>query len=288
MSVQTLRARRRRHLDTLRTAFWLGWKVESNWTDPLLYVGYAIIRPVAASLLLVFMFLAVTGRAEGGYVDFLVIGTAFWPFGLAGVRGMVHGLLEDREQFQTIRALYTTPISYRVYLVGRALAVIAAVAGVSAIVTLVIGGIWLDVSYRISPASLGMAAVAMVVGVVAMLALGVLAASLVLHVTREAWHLPEGLAAALYLLSGAIYPVTVLPAGIEWIARALPIAWWLEAMRRALTPAAPQQFPAFSDAAVLGILALLTLAFASVSWMLFRLSERRARRVGAFDERSGY
>ncbi|MCA1830740.1 MAG: hypothetical protein ABR552_00395, partial [Actinomycetota bacterium] len=103
----------RRTASTLGTAFWLGWKVESNWTDPLLYVGYAIIRPVAGSLILVFMFVAVTHHTAGPLLPFLVVGTAFWPFVLAGVRGMVNGMLEDREQFQTLRALYTSPISYR-------------------------------------------------------------------------------------------------------------------------------------------------------------------------------
>lgn len=279
---------RARFSSTLTTAFWLGWKVESNWTDPLLYVGYSVIRPVAGSLILAFMFIAVTRQTAGPMLEFLIVGTAFWPFVLSGTRGMVMGMLEDREQFQTLRALYSSPVSYRVYLIGRALAQVVSVAIVSAIVTLSIGVIALNLHVSLGVSSIAYALAATVLGAGAVLALGLIATAAVFFLTHEAWNMPEGVAMGLYLLSGAIYPVTILPGWLETIARALPLSWWLEATRRGLTPRAPQQFPAFSDAATLGVLAVLTAAFAVIAWIVFGISETRARRVGGYDERSGY
>jgi hypothetical protein len=48
-----------------RTATRLGWQIESNWTDPLLFAIYSVIKPVAASLILVFMYLVITRGKTG-------------------------------------------------------------------------------------------------------------------------------------------------------------------------------------------------------------------------------
>ena len=36
----------------LRTAAWLGWQVESNWADPLVFGIYTVLRPLATALIL--------------------------------------------------------------------------------------------------------------------------------------------------------------------------------------------------------------------------------------------
>ena len=35
-------------LRSFRMATWLGWQVESNWTDPFLFAIYVIIKPLGA------------------------------------------------------------------------------------------------------------------------------------------------------------------------------------------------------------------------------------------------
>ena len=34
---------------SFRMAAWLGWQIESNWTDPFLFAIYSIIKPLAGS-----------------------------------------------------------------------------------------------------------------------------------------------------------------------------------------------------------------------------------------------
>src|SRR5205085_4140668 len=41
----------RRLLARLRTASWLGWQVEANWADPVLFTIYAVLRPLATALI---------------------------------------------------------------------------------------------------------------------------------------------------------------------------------------------------------------------------------------------
>jgi len=42
-------------------ATWLGWQVESNWTDPFLFAIYVIIKPLAGAAILVVMYSIITG-----------------------------------------------------------------------------------------------------------------------------------------------------------------------------------------------------------------------------------
>ena len=37
----------RENLRTFRIAAWLGWQIESNWTDPLVFFIFAVLRPMA-------------------------------------------------------------------------------------------------------------------------------------------------------------------------------------------------------------------------------------------------
>lgn len=43
----------------------LGWAIESNWTDPFVFMTYQIVRPLFSALILVLMFKVVAGRLAG-------------------------------------------------------------------------------------------------------------------------------------------------------------------------------------------------------------------------------
>ena len=45
-----------------RTAAWLGWQVEGNWADPVLFAIYVLARPLATSLILAVMYRTVAGH----------------------------------------------------------------------------------------------------------------------------------------------------------------------------------------------------------------------------------
>ena len=55
---------------SFRPAAWLGWQVESNWTDPLMFFAFQILRPVASVLILVFMYRVVAGAGAARVVAF--------------------------------------------------------------------------------------------------------------------------------------------------------------------------------------------------------------------------
>ena len=48
-----------------RTAVRLGWQIEANWTDPVLFFIYSVAKPIASALILVVMLEVIGGAAPG-------------------------------------------------------------------------------------------------------------------------------------------------------------------------------------------------------------------------------
>lgn len=273
---------------TFRVAYWLGWQIESNWTDPFLFLVYSIARPLGAALILVFMYFVVARGGQGAMLGFFLVGTAFWPFVVSGMMGMAWGVISDREHWKTLRYVYTSPIPYRAYLVGRSLAQ-ATSASAAAVITLLFGRWILGVPLHLQTMKLPYTLAAFALGITGIVSLGLLVVSAAFQISGEAWRMPEGVGAALYLICGAIFPVTVLPGYLEAISKAVPLTWWLEAMRRGLLGAnSARSFPWASDGQVLAILILETIVWVSLTAVLFGLAERRARWLGILDQESGF
>jgi len=67
------------------TAVRLGWAVSSNWTRPLLFVIYIVLRPISAALILVVMYEVITG-GRGSAFNYLS-SSSEPPFGRSSTRG---------------------------------------------------------------------------------------------------------------------------------------------------------------------------------------------------------
>jgi ABC-2 type transport system permease protein len=101
---------------------------------------------------------------------------------------------------------------------------------------------------------------------------------------RDSYGCRELLAEMLDIVSGAIFPLTVLPGAVRVLAEFLPLSYWLELVRRSLLgEGTVKLYPALSDAAVVGRLALTTAALAVVGQVVYVVADRRARRFGFID-----
>src|SRR2546426_2430672 len=260
---------------TLRVGYWLGWQIESNWTDPLLFFIYSIARPLGGVLILVFMYHVVARAGGTAMLGFFVVGAACWPFVVRGMMGTAYSLITDREHWKTLRYVYISPISLRAYLVGRALAQ-ATSAVAAAAVTLVFGRWVLGVPMHLATINAPYTAAAFVLGITAVIALGLIVVSAAVLISGEAWRMPEGVGAALYLVCGAIFPVTVLPPALQALSQAIPLTWWLEAMRRGLLgPAVVRSLPPLPDPPGLGLRGRRALPWVAAAVVGFTFAERR-------------
>ncbi len=273
---------------SFRAAAWLGWQTESNWASPSLFVVYTVVRPVSAALLLVVMYLVVSGGDTGGdRFAFVFLGQVLFVFVTATVEAIGQAFIQDRERWQTLRYVFLSPTPGYVYLVGRGMARFAT-AGVGVAVTLAAGLAFLGL--RLDPATIdyALAAVALAVGAIGTIALGTCVAAISLVVARHSWSLGESVAAGLYILSGTIFPVDVLPGFMQVVSLALPLTYWLEVERRALA--------GVSAGGVLGamptqqvVLTLLgtTAALLLLTHLLYRWCEHAAKERGLIDHTTG-
>jgi ABC-2 type transport system permease protein len=283
----------------LRTAMLLGWRVESNWTDPTLFLIYTVAKPIASLLLLVAMIEIIGGTASQDARTFVVLGSALWAMLVAGIAGPAWSVLEDRERYRMLKYLYVSPATFLVLLVGRGGARLAAGAmgtAVALVFSVVVLGLRVDlaaVSWPLLVASLGM-------GIVPILAIGILLAAICLQTRQESWSYPDAFAGAMFLVSGVVFPLAVLPDPIEVVGLLNPVTWWVAGVRLAIVPDGPSSIggegslwtavtgTAAPDAAT--ILAALFVTGAVVTLAataIFRSSERRARDLGLLDRTTG-
>lgn len=272
-------------LARLRTSAWLGWQVESNWADPLVFAVYSVARPLATALILTAMYWAVRGPAVKGDAFLgLFVANAFHTYVVTVLVGMGWIVVEEREEYETLKYVYASPVGIFTYLWGRS-SVKFVLATLSMTITLAMGWFALGLHWDWSVVRWPEFLAAWALGLAATLFFGFLLAGYALLLPRAAMNLNEGVALSLYLLCGVIFPIDLLPRALQWLSFALPFTWWYEALRRFLLGhGASARLGEFSDGALLGALALSTLVFAFVSrWGYFAL-ERRARQLGRLDQ----
>ena len=269
---------------SFRTAIGLGWAVESNWSDPFLFAVYTIAKPLAAALILVVMFQVITGGQGTDFLQFMLVGSALWNVVFGVMSGMVQSILEDRERYRMIKYVVVTPTSLFPFLVGRSLARVL-ISFIAVALTLLVGVVFLGIDLAPQPLYL---VAASAVGLLAVMALGIAMAGWCLQLRQEAWHYPEAIAGALYLISGAIFPIDILPSVLHPIAYATPTTWWLEASRRGLLGhGAPGAMGDLSDGTVMLVLVVTTTVALPLALGLFAWFMRRARQQGLLDMTTG-
>jgi ABC-2 type transport system permease protein len=284
---------------SFRTAVALGWKMEANWTDPVLFFIYSVAKPVSAALILVVMLEVIAGAAGHAYRGYVVVGSALWSFVISGIAGLAWSVLDDRERYRMLKYVYVSPSDLVTVLLGRGTARIA-VGAMGAAITLAIGVLVMGVSFDPLAVDWPVLAVVMALGLTAIVAIGVILAAVCLQTRQEAWSYPEAVAGALFLVSGAVFPLTVLPAPIQAIGLANPLTWWLAGVRQALFPGGTSSIGGsgslFSnltggpapDSPTIVLALLVTGAVATLgAAVVFRWSERRAKDRGLIDQTTG-
>jgi len=269
---------------SFRTAIGLGWAVESNWSDPFLFGVYTLAKPLAAALILVVMFQVITGGQGTEFLQFMIVGSALWNIVFGVMGGMVQSILEDRERYRMLKYVVVTPASLFPFLLGRSLARVL-ISFIAVALTLFVGVAFLGVELR---PNLLYLVPATVLGILAVMSLGLFMAGWCLQLRQEAWHYPEAIAGALYLVSGAIFPIDALPPILHPIALALPTTWWLEASRRGLLGhGSPGMLGDLSDPLGMVFLLVSTALAIPIGLGLFAWFMHRARQAGLLDMTTG-
>jgi ABC-2 type transport system permease protein len=271
---------------TLRAAAWLGWQIESNWTDPLTFLIYSVVKPLSSAAILVVMYSVIT---QGDFSDpvfpYIFLGNAFYIYVAAMLNGVSWCVIEDREQYRMLKYIYIAPINVPFYLLGRGFAKFV-FSSLAVFITISVGVLFLNVPLNLAMVNWPLFIVSLVLGIVMLAMMGLTLGSVILLIVNNVYFVGEAVAGALFLFSGAIFPLTVLPSWLQIVGYVIPISYWLELMRRSLVGNIAEAFPTFaglSDIQLLGILAGLTVFFMVVAFATFRYCDHQARERGYID-----
>jgi len=276
---------------SFKIATWLGWQIASNWTDPLWFVIYSIVRPVSRAAILVVMYGIITqGNFTNPLFPYIFLGNAFYTYVFTIMNGVSWAVIDDREHYRTLKYMYVAPIRIPIYLLGRGVAGFFT-ASLSVVITILAGVGFLHVSFNPLLADWPLFFLSLFIGVVMLSMMGLVLAAVSLLVVRHSGFLAEGVSGVLFLFSGAIYPLEVLPKWLQPVGFAIPITYWLELMRRSLIGSVAQAFPTLAglnNLQLLGILVALSVLFGVLSIYVFRACDRRARERGLIDRTTNY
>ncbi len=276
-------------LDALRrgllSAFRVGWAVETNWASPVVNLFFQLLRPLGGAFILVFIYEVVTDEPTEGALEWLVIGAAMWSYVMSALQGISFAVIQEREWMRVLKYVVITPLPFSAYLLGRTATWVVwgtlRAAAVLAITTLL-----LDLDLAPGEFNWPMLTAAMIVGLIGLLGIGMTLAGVSLGVARHPFGVGEGTIGVLYLLSGAIFPPSLLPSFVQPISYVLPLTYWLEAVRQAMIPGYGASAIGIEDP--WGPLLLTTLAWLIAGAGIFRFYDRKARAEGRYDRTTEY
>lgn len=269
----------------LRTSAWLGWQVESNWADPVVFFIYLIARPLAVALTLAAMYAATRSTAtQGGAFAGFYVANAFHAYVNTMVVGMGWVIFEEREESEMLKYVYVSPMGLVTYIAGRSF-VRFVLGSISAVLMLLVGWFLLGVRWDFSLTQPLPLAITLVAGLGATLAAGYLICGVAMVLTRSAVTVLEGCMLGLYLLCGVIFPVDLMPVWIRPLSYVLPFTWWYECLRRFLLGhGSSAGMNTLSDTQLLGAMLAVCVGFSLAAAFGYRALDQLARRLGRLDQ----
>lgn len=283
---------RKRNIDTFKCSAWLGWQMESNWTDPFLFAVYSIVKPIAGSLILVVMYAiisAIGGNDDPQMFYYMFVSNCFFMYVgqvLFGVAQIVH---DDREHFQTMKYIYISPSNYLSYMIGRSVSKLI-VTTFAVVITMAFGIFMLGIPLSLFSINWPLFLVVMAIGIFCIMAFGLALAGVSFLTAKHQGGMNEGIAGVFYLFCGVVFPVSTLPAWGVAFAKVLPITYWLELIRRSLDLGAglDQALVGTSTMACLLILVVSTIVFTVIALIIFKAGDTVARQKGLIDMTTAY
>jgi ABC-2 type transport system permease protein len=219
--------------------------------------------------------LAGLNRYGGGYFPFVLTGIVFATYTSIFLSTIV-STIRGGQMLGTLELVLTTQTGLTTYLVGSSLYALLRGTIIS-VIFLGLGALAFGVDFENANAVAGVLALAL--SLVSVLGLGIMSGSFVL-VYKQGDPLSVLVSAGVFLMSGVVYPVEVLPGWLQTGAWALPHTHALEALRLALLQGASvsQLAPQLITLASLGLGILLA------GLMFFKYALYRARMEGSFTQ----
>ncbi len=273
-------------INDFKASFLLGWKIESNWTDPFLFIVYSLAKPLSSAFILIIMFIIITRNQLPEYIPHLLIGDALHLYTANVLFGIAWTVIDDREYYETLKYVYITPISLFLFLTGRGFAKYITTT-VSAIIILITGSIILKVQFSLIPYWYIYLPIFIILGTLSLFIIGYFFAGVNFLISRQGWFLTQSATGVFLLLTGAIFPIDTLPSFLGKIGIFIPQTIWMDGIRMILLGSGWNEvFKNLSINDMMYLLFVENLIYFIIIFLFFNFSLKIARTRGLIDQRS--
>lgn len=237
------------------------WFADPQWVIPNIIAPF--IFTIAALIL--------SRTVSGSYTWYAILGGAM--MGMWGNTLYASGFAIEAERWWgTIEYTFATPSSLLHIIGGRSISnALMGLTNMLAILAIALIGFQTPLAVANFPGFI----LALVITILSVSALGLIFASAFV-LTRQASVLTNGLELPLYIVSGSMFPIALLPFWTHPVALSLAPTWGIEAMRYASSQV-QLGLTFWSD---LGVMTLMSVAYVFIATILFRKVETRARMQG--------
>jgi len=211
----------------------------------------------------------------GDYFSFAIIGIAF--SGILNIfQNDLAGTIRTAQITGTFEALLVTPTRIPTILIGSSLysfifSLVSTILHITVALTIF--------DMQIGPVNWPAVLVVFILMSLCFLSIGILSASFIL-VYKKGNPFGWMFGSVSSLLGGVFFPVSVLPAGLKWISRLLPITYSLEGLRKSFLSSI-----GFKDILPeVTALIIFSVILLPVSFIVFRAALRKAKRDGSLTQ----
>ena len=202
----------------------IGQQREKSW------IFFDVFLPMLGVAAYVFVYRAIGAPEE--YVGFVVMGGAMTSFWMNVLWSMSSQLYWEKEQGNL--ALYIiAPNSMMAILLGMAVGGLFATT-LRAVAIIVVGSLMFHVTYSV--VSFTQLIFVFLLAMTALYGMGMMAASVYLLLSREAWHISNLAQEPVYLVSGFYFPIKSFNFWVAAAASIIPLTLGLDAMRQLVFP----------------------------------------------------
>jgi ABC-2 type transport system permease protein len=249
---------------------------------------FALIAPIAGVMMLIFMYLVVMGKSDDlNFLAFLISGAAMFLFTRMMLQGAGNAVVEDREHYKILRYIYIAPVPFVVQIAGR-MAVKFGIALIGCAATLIACHLILNIPLRGEGILWGRFLGSMTLGLIGVSLIAWMLANTMLLIDRMGWVWAEGISGLMFLASGAIIPLAMLPAPLVWFGRSLPMTYWVDLWRTALYDNPTLAQPEIAIGSLWLWLWLSVIAWTIIASFWSRLCHYYAREYGMIEKETFY
>jgi ABC-2 type transport system permease protein len=249
----------------------IGQQREKSW------LFFDIMLPLLSVCAYVFVYKAI--GAPEDYIGFVVVGGAMIAFWMNVLWSMSSQLYWEKEQ-GNLALFIMSPARMMAILLGMALGGLLATT-LRAVAIIVLGSLMFKVQYSVT--SFAQLFAVFFLAMIALYGLGMMAASLYLLLSREAWHISNLAQEPIYLLSGFYFPIKSFSFWISAVASIIPLTLGMDAMRQLVFETGPS-LGFLSVPMEIFILCVLSVVFLFAARLMLTHMEKLAIREGRLTE----